>query len=158
MYIIIIKGVSMFSLKRVMMALLLMWMLSALATCVLSGEDNTEASWRLVGTWINPAYEDPGGFSGKVVYREDGTWEVCDLISDTNAVATGTYIIEGDWTEKGIHWFAVRADSGNIIGYEINKLTNNGNTYESVFSSSSYPTEFDPTSPSYFYTIRFRQQ
>ena len=142
----------MFSLKRVMMALLLMWMLSAPAACVLS---DPEASWTLVGTWINPAYE--GGWFGKVVYRDDGTVEIYYLISDTTVVATGTYVIEDDWTEKGIHWFKVKTVFGATPGYEIDKLTNDGNTYESVFTSNAYPAEFDPASPSYSYTIRFRQ-
>ena len=37
--------------------------------------------------------------------RDDGTVEAYDLISDTNAVATGTYTVEDDRTEKGIHLF-----------------------------------------------------
>jgi len=124
-----------------------------------SGEDNAEASWELVGIWINPAYEDSGRYLGKIVYRADGAWEGYDRISDASPAASGTYIIDDEWTEQGIHWFAVRAISGEITGYEINKLTNNGTTYESIFSTISYSSslEFARISPSDFHTIRFRQ-
>ena len=140
----------MLSLKKIMMAFLLLWMLPGLVACVLS---DPEASWALVGTWINAAYE--GGLFGKVVFRDDGTVEGYNLISDTTVVATGTYIIEDDWTEKGIHWFKVKTVFGATPSYELDKLTNDGNTYESVFASGTYPASFDPTSPSY--RIRFRQ-
>ena len=61
-----------------MMAFLLLRMLLGLVACILS---DTEASWVLVGTWINASYEGPDGIPAKVVYRADGPVEFCELIS-----------------------------------------------------------------------------
>jgi len=149
----------MFGMKRKILSLPVMLMLAMLVATAVLAEDNPEPSWELVGVWINPAYEDSNRYLGKIVYRADGIWEGYSLISDASPVARGTYVVDDEWTEKGIHWFAVRAISGDITGYEINKLTNNGTTYESIFSTTSYPSslEFARISPSDFQTIRFRQ-
>ncbi len=136
--------------KKIMMAFLLLWMIPGLVTCVLS---DPEENWALAGTWINETYE--GDLFGKVVFRDDGTVEGYKLISDINVDATGTYVIEDDWTEKGIHWFKVKTVFGATPSYELDKLTNDGNTYESVYDSGAYPASLDPTSPAY--RIRFRQ-
>ena len=84
-------------------------------------------------------------------------YDMNSALFDTHVVATGTYVIEDDGTERGIHWFKVKTVFGGTPGYEIDRLTNDGNTYGSVFPWNTYPVEFDPTSPTYSYTIRFRQ-
>jgi len=142
----------MLGLKKIIMAFLLLWMLCAVVACNLSGP---EAGWTLVGTWINAEYEGPDGIPAKVVYRADGSAEIYELISATTADGTGTYVIEADWTENGIHWFKVKYFFGANPGYELDRLTNDGNTYESYFVSGGYPASIDPTSPNY--RIRYRQ-
>ena len=150
---------GMFGMKRKISFLPVMLMLAILVATAVFAEDSPAATWELVGIWTNPAYEDSDRYLGKIVYRADGIWEGYDRISDTSPVVKGTYVVDDEWTEKGIHWFAVRAISGDIAGYEINKLSDNGNTYESIFSTISYPSslEFARISPSDFHTIRFRQ-
>lgn len=99
-----------------MIAFLLLWMIPGLVMCVLS---DPQANWALAGTWINETYQ--GGLFGKVVFRDDGTVEIYDFISGTTVVATGTYVIEDDWTEKGIHWFKVKTVFGAAHSYELDK-------------------------------------
>jgi hypothetical protein len=140
--------------KVIIRPLFLLLMLVIIATC----ENNAqEESWSLVGSWINQAYETIDGYSAKVVYLSDGSAEVYKLLSDAIPIATGTYVIDDDWTESGIHWFKVTAPMGGTTYYEIDKLSNGGNTYESVASTVAYPAQFDPLNPSYYYTIRYRQ-
>jgi hypothetical protein len=116
-----------------------------------------EESWPLVGAWINKDYDISGKFSAKVVYGGDGSLKTYRHLSDTSAAADLTFTVEESWTEKGIRWFKVKIPFGSGTMYEIDKLTEGGNTYESVFGTDKYPLSFDPKSPSYMYTIRYRE-
>jgi len=116
-----------------------------------------EQSWSLVGSWINKAYDSPGTFSAKVVYGADGNLTTYKFLGDSNASAKVPFTIEENWTEKGVHWFKVKIPMGSGTLYEIDKLTEGGNTYESVFCMDKYPLTFDTKSPSYYYTIRYRE-
>jgi hypothetical protein len=116
-----------------------------------------EKDWDIVAAWSNQSYETMSGYSAKVVYDSNGTVSVYKLLSDTRVLAVGTYIIDDSWTEPGIHWFKIRGFLGATTYYEIDKLTNMGTTYESVFSTTAYPAKFDPNNAAYGYTIRYRQ-
>ena len=113
-----------------------------------------ESSWTLVGTWVNPAYEQISGANAKLVYTET-TWAAYKLVSDTTPVASGSYTITKDWTESGVHWFQTAPVVGGSTVYELDRLSSDGNMYESVDSSSAYPTSIDPTSDN-FAMVRFR--
>src|SRR5271169_254404 len=115
-----------------------------------------ESTWSLVGSWSNPAYDKTGDYSGKVVYGSDHIVSLYHLSSDTIRYGYGPYTIEKDWTESGVHWFRVRLEFAEGTTYEIDKLTDGGNTYESVFTTGMYPSLFDTTGL-YPYTIRKRQ-
>jgi len=54
-------------------------------------------------------------------------------------------------------WLKVQFTKINMTYFEIVKLTDGGNTCESVFSLVDYPARFDPTSEAYYYTIRHRE-
>jgi hypothetical protein len=113
------------------------------------------SDWSLVGTWINASYEVPGGHFAKVVFQSDGSLAAYTLIADSVPYASGTFTGTSDWTETGIHWFKVQAVLNVTTYYQIDKLTNNGNTHEMVYSTTSYPASFDISSQ--YYTIRTRQ-
>ena len=115
-----------------------------------------EESWSLVGTWINKDYDISGTSSAKVVYTDDGHVMLYKRLSDSYPRAKFTYKIEESWTEKGVHWFKVKIPFGTATMYEIDKLTEGGNTYESVFRKDEYPVSFDAKSPACSYTIRYR--
>lgn len=74
------------------------------------------------------------------------------LISE---IATGTYSIESSWIDSGVHWFKVKCTFGDVILYEIVKLTEGGRTFESVSSmGGKYPTAFVPSEEEDYYTVR----
>jgi hypothetical protein len=115
-----------------------------------------EKDWTLVGTWINPVYD--GGSVDKlpkVVLTSDGAISQYYHVEGSLAWSVGTYVIESDWTEPGVHWFKVRSAYSVWTFFELAKLTNDGNTYESVFSSQTYPSGFITSGDGY--RIRNRQ-
>jgi hypothetical protein len=127
----------------------------ALLLSVLSGCARPESSWTLVGTWANSSYLPPLDMAEVVVYGADGTVEAYASAGDTAPLATGTYTVERTWVETGAHWFEVHAVVGSAEYYELDKLTAGGDTYESAWTSSAYPTQVDPAAANY--TIRYRQ-
>jgi len=116
-----------------------------------------EESWSLVASWINKDYDITGKFSAKVAYGSDGTLKTYSHLGDTTESANLTFTVEESWTEKGVRWFKVKIPFYSGAMYEIDKLTEGGNKYESVFCTGQYPSSFDSKSPSYMYTIRYRQ-
>ena len=116
-----------------------------------------EKDWTIVGTWINPAYDGTDvGKLPKSVLATDGTISLYYHVGGSLPWAVGTYVIESDWTEPGVHWFKVKSAYSVWTYFELAKLTNDGNTYESVASSDAYPSTLDPSSRSY--TTRSRQE
>ena len=113
------------------------------------------SDWSLVGTWINASYEVPGGHFAKVMFQVDGSLAAYTLIADSVPYASETFTSTDDWTETGIHWFKVQAVLNATTYYQIDKLTNNGNTHEMVYATTSYPASFDTSSQ--YYTNRTRQ-
>lgn len=117
-----------------------------------------EESWSLIGSWINKAYDYPGAFSAKIVYSADGNLTMYKFLKDSNESDKSSFAIEENWTEKGVHWFKVKLSMANgTTWYEIDKLTEGGNKYESVFCRDKYPLNFDPNSPAHYYSVRYRE-
>jgi hypothetical protein len=121
----------------------------------LSGCARPESAWTLVGTWTNTSYVHPADMAQVIVYGADGTVEAYASAGDAEALATGTYTIERAWIEPEIHWFEVHAVVGSTEYYELDRLTDGGDTYESTWTSTAYPTQMDPAAASY--TIRYRE-
>ena len=117
-----------------------------------------EKQWSLFGTWVNTDYDKSGDFSGKVSYGNDSQVSLFHLTSDSARYGYAPYVIEKDWIESGIHWFRVKLMFPEGTYYEIDKLTKGGDTYESVFTTGTYPTSFDTSGKVYSYTIRTRQR
>jgi hypothetical protein len=140
--------------RKIIIVCALFFVLSLLCSPSLLAQ---EESWSLVGTWINKAYDIPGMLNAKIVYGGDGHLTLYKFLSDTTPTAKATFTIEDSWTEKGIRWFKVKILAGNETWYEIDKLTEGGNTYESVFRRDMYPSSFDAKSSPNFYGIRYRE-
>jgi hypothetical protein len=95
--------------------------------------------------------------SARVVYGGDGQLTTYKLLSDTSPSSKTVFMIEESWTEKGVRWFKVKIPTATRTMYEMDKLTEGGNTFESVFCMDKYPLSFDTKPPSCYYTIRYRE-
>jgi len=114
-----------------------------------------EKEWSLVGTWVNPAYENTNVYLPKIVYGNDNTISIYFYVNDKAPFGVGNYEIEKDWTESGVHWFMVKSIVNSVVYYELDRLTEGGDKYEGTISHEDYPTNIDITSSSY--QIRKRQ-
>jgi hypothetical protein len=115
-----------------------------------------EKDWILIATWVNPAYDGENVYAPKCVFTSDGKITQYYHIAGSLPRAVGTYVIESDWTEPGVHWFKVKSVYLRWTYFEIAKLTNEGNTYESVSSTETYPPAFDTSGQQFSYEIRTR--
>jgi hypothetical protein len=116
-----------------------------------------EKDWSLVGVWINPHYEGSRNFSPKSALTNAGAINVYYHIDGSLPWSVGTYVVESDWTEPGAHWYKVKFAFTSTWKYvELVRLSNDGNTYESVGAADAYPSSLD-TSDMY-YSIKNRQE
>ena len=110
--------------------------------------------WSLVGTWINPAY-DQAIFPARWVYNADGTLVEYKTVSGQFPYR-GTYVVEKSWEENGFHSFRVVVHDYEV-SFMIVRLSNGGQVFESTMTHGDYPLKFDPKSTSCYYEIRYRQ-
>jgi len=129
-----------------LMAIVILCVIGMMATMPLFAQ---EKEWSLVGTWVNPAYENSNATPPQNIFKGDGTITTYYHIGDSLPWGVGTYSVESDWTEPGVHWFKVKSTFSQWTYFEIAKLTNEGNTYESVGSWDKYPSSFDKSNNSY---------
>ena len=115
-----------------------------------------EKDWILVGAWVNAAYDGENLYAPKFVFTGDGKVTQYYHIAGSLPRAEGTYVIESDWTEPGVHWFKIKSVYLRWTHFELAKLTNEGNTYESAVSTGGYPSTFDRSGQRSSYTIRTR--
>ena len=99
----------------------------------------------------------------KKINNPDGTcyWytskEATEPISKRD---TGTFTIKDKWTDtEGNIWYKVIIYRGgqDIEIYELNKISNFGNTLETMMSTNEWPTEIDPNHPLYTYILYYHQ-
>ena len=116
-----------------------------------------EKHWTVVGTWVNPAYDGTNiNKLPKNVLTSDGVISLYYHADGSLPWAVGKYAIESDWTEPGVHWFKVKTVYSTWTFFQLARLTDDGNTYESVASSEAFPLTFDPSNQSY--TTRHRRE
>ncbi len=122
----------------------------------ISDEDFMEA-WS--GTWINTDYGRSR--SQKVIYYSDGRWESYGLVINTIRGNWGESIILDKWLDsKGNIWYREHWESLYLSskGYVMGKISNSGNTVETIWASESFPIEkWEPDRFEYTYAIRYRQ-
>ncbi len=98
-----------------------------------------EENWTLIGSWINSSYESSPLYPARLVYANNGTVSQFQRLADKTALKI-SYVIEDSWTESGIHWYKVRSSwPGSADWCSIIKLTEGGNTFESVTAMGQYP-------------------
>ena len=125
---------------------------------------NDVQDWTVVGSWINKSYDNRDYVPAREVYGHDGTLSYYQHLKDKTPndahypIATGTYSIESSWIEGDVYWFKIRCTFGDEIVYELVKLTESGNTFESVLSmGGNYPAAFVPSEEEDYYTVRHRE-
>lgn len=104
------------------------------------------------GTWANMDYFDR---AQKVVINSDGTWGWA-MSAKSEPDMKYTYELKEKWTDsEGNIWYKVRLKSHRGKEYALVKISNSGNTRESIFDSHGYPTKIDPKEANY--RIYYRQ-
>lgn len=119
------------------------------------------SSWRLYGTWVNEAYDEieEGGPPSKLVFYESGLLEVYDdLEPDAIPFRTVSFEITSDWTEGQEHWFQINEQMGQEVIYGTARISDGGDTLESVSSAATYPdpAALDPSAEGYL--VFYRQE
>ena len=113
-------------------------------------KDNEE----IYGTWVNEKYD--GAQSGRPKrarseWKSDGTFAIYQKSYHDKPALYGTYSITEKWTDKGDVWYkvAVRIESYKRDGYSLVRISDSGSTWESVYSSNTYPKKIDRDEPYY---------
>jgi hypothetical protein len=132
-----------------LLALILSASLVVFATDALAGErgyivqDNEE----LYGIWINLSKSQG---NREQIFKQDGTF---DYIRGATK-GSGRYLITGKWKDSqgNIYFryhYVVYDGFGGFEAYTLAKISNSGNTLETLHDTETYPTEIEPGVPFY---------
>jgi len=130
-----------------LLALILSITLVAFTAGALAGErgyivqDNEE----LYGMWINL---DKSKRPQKQIFKSDGTIEFSSGATKWRA----RYLITGKWKDSQgniFYRYHFVADYYGLEAYTLAKISNSGNTLETLRDSEAYPTEIEPEVPFY---------
>ena len=90
-------------------------------------------------------------FEQKLIVYPDGKFEYYPLITDTDPSRQGYYLtITEAWIDsEGVVW----GKSRGVMRYQLNKISDSGNTWEFCERTDKYPTNMDH----HPYIIRYRQ-
>jgi len=102
-----------------------------------------------------------GDILKKKVYYSDGRWEEYKKVTNEIKCDWGKATILDKWLDsKGNVWYRTHFESLYLgsKGYAVGKISNAGNTLESIYASESYPIEeWEPDRFEYNYQIYYRQ-
>ena len=104
-------------------------------------QDNEE----LYGMWINLS-KSKG--AQKQIFKPDGTFEFYQSATK----GRGRYLITGKWKDSQnniFYRYHFVNDFYGLEGYVLAKISNSGNTLETLRDSETYPTEIEPEVPFY---------
>ena len=115
----------------------------------------------LSGTWVNTEYTGKWlGYEQKLIVYPDGKFEYYLLTTDTNPLRQGYLLtITEVWTDsEGIIWYKATLEEAGGPYYELGKISESGNTWETIGDAINNPTEWDTSKTRYeYYEIRYRQ-
>lgn len=114
----------------------------------------------LSGTWVNTEYTGKWRYyEQKLIVYPDGKYEYYPLTTDTNPSRQGYYFTFTEaWIDsEGVIWYKGEFQ-GRGTFYVLGKISESGNTWESIADGVEKPTEWDTTKTRYEeYGIRYRQ-
>lgn len=148
--------------KTIIYLLFLVLLLLLFNSCVTEKEAYIPiANEELFGTWINTTYkpvsdEKRGNHFHTIKYNPDGSFEGYRTAGDL-APLTGNYTIVAKWTdsEDSVLYKLIVKCGDETSGYdratlyELQKISNSGQTLEYMSSLNDYTTEIDPDHPEY---------
>jgi len=112
------------------------------------------------GIWINEEYNRTE-YKGKIRLYHWGYFEEYSLPDSEVVQYKGTFVIVDKWTDsEGNIWYKtyVRRSGRTTIYHELDKISNNGNTWEYVSHTVDFPTESDMHPDYQLYHIYYRQE
>ena len=124
-------------------------------------QDNEE----LYGTWVNPEYDEKG-IMAKWVLKPDGTFDAYSKSNSNRVFEVGTFSIAAKWSDSNgnvcYKYYKTNMDTGATKNpfryYFLVKIHKDGNKIEELWSSTDYPTEFDPDNLRYNLWVFYRQE
>jgi hypothetical protein len=114
----------------------------------------------LYGTWINKEY-DSAEYPGKFRIYLWGYFETFHPFDSEKTQEKGTFTIVKKWTDQeGNIWYNtyVQYSGSTRLYYNLEKISNNGNTWEYVTTTVDFPTESDMHPEFQLYHIYYRQE
>ena len=114
----------------------------------------------LCGTWINEEYNSTS-FSGKKRLYLWGYYAAYRPADSEVAQAKGTFVIVDKWADsEGNIWYKtyLRFSGSTTIFHELDKISNNGNTWEYAYTTTDFPSESDLNPDNTRYRIYYRQE
>jgi hypothetical protein len=114
----------------------------------------------LYGTWINEEYNS-AAYKGKKRLYHWGYYEDYRPADSEVVQYKGTIVIVDKWTDsEGNIWYKTyyRISGSSTIFHELDKISNNGNTWEYAYTSVDFPSESDLNPDNTRYRIYYRQE
>jgi hypothetical protein len=99
---------------------------------------------KFYGTWVNTDYAG-SSISQKIIYKADGTFEIFRTADSKEPNGRGRYLITGKWNDSEgniiykSHWVGDWSEEA----YQLTRISNSGNTFESALAYVEYPTNID---------------
>ena len=125
----------------------------------------TKEDEEIFGTWVNTSYsytiagsddyaQTLANYAQKIITQNDGTYEVYMGVGDIVPQFKFQYTITDKWTDSdGSIWYKIvskyKSEYTERTRFGLNKINNTGRTWEYVVSVDDYPTQIDPSHPTY---------
>jgi hypothetical protein len=118
----------------------------------------------LFGTWINTDYDEVQ-IAAKIIFDPNGVVRAYPTVSITKEWMIGKFTISDKWIDaEGNIWYKwLRTEAKGMSmsdtseHYYLGKISDSGRVLELNYSGYDYPTEVNPDSLKYAYSIYYRQ-
>ena len=114
----------------------------------------------LHGTWINEEYNSTA-YKGKKRLYPWGYYEDYRPADSEVVLYKGTFVIVDKWTDlEGNTWYKTyyRISGSSTVIHELDKISNNGNTWEYAYTTTHFPSESKLYPDNTRYRIYYRQE
>jgi hypothetical protein len=106
------------------------------------------------GIWVNTNYSGGPFQAQKIVNYHWGSFDVFMLVNNDSPSFKGCYTFIEKWTDKEgnvLYKGYFREDWTKAVMYSIDRIGNNGNTWEYIYKTTDFPdvNDLKPGGPSY---------